>query len=162
MNQPNGSHSPDLTQDSLLRVLDSLKRILEQTDGEFTEPSSSPDSEHDEALLELATHAEIPVLKEVVRPGKPVSIEPTANADHLEQSFPAPHPRTSTDLAPATFWMDYLIARLRSDLLEEVETVVQEALENATPQVEERIRKRIEKLLPNIIADIIHRNRGEI
>lgn len=145
----------ELTQDSLLRVLDSLKRSLDQAEestGQPARPSTAaaPIPEFTEPV------ADVPLLDDIVLPDD--ELDETSD-DLADQRLESPH--HPAPLMPSGHWVDYLATKLRVELAEEIDAVVREALKTASPRIEACIRKRVEKMLPVIVADALRRSRDK-
>lgn len=132
---------------SLNEALSDLEQILEKR-------RPSADSRKKRAAdIPARRQYDIPLLDEVIRPGRGAADRPTAGNES-----PAPPGPGSADYEEAC---RLLVARIANEIEVIVQSRIEAALQSATDEIRRQVKNHIEIMLPEILDEITHERSRE-
>jgi hypothetical protein len=133
---------PRAAKASLNEALNDLEQILEKR-----RPSADPGKKR-AADIPAERQYDIPLLDEVIWPGRGAAVGPTAGDE-----APAPPRPGHADYEEAC---RLLVARIANEIEVIVQSRIEAALQSATDEIRRQVKNHIEIMLPEILDEISH------
>jgi hypothetical protein len=132
---------------SLSEALNDLEQILEK------QRPSADSTERQAAETRPGQQYDIPLLDNVIMPGRGVAETPSA-----DNSAPEPPGPGSAEYEQAC---RLLVARIANEIEVIVQSRIEAALQSATDEIRQQVKNHIEIMLPEILDEITHERGGE-